>query len=426
MNERIRMLFLAADPVDVLYRPRLGEEIREIDKRIRVAPSAESIELISKWAVTPDDLMESLLMYCPTIVHFTGHGTTNGIALEDEEGRMMIVESKQLQTIFTLFKNSVRLVVFNSCYSKKQMLGLSKMVDYVIGTNAALGDKAAIRFAASFYQALVYGHSVKAAFEFGKCQVSIGGISGSEVFTLLVREGINTSTPFLESELKDKKVLSVKANSKTAKANLQKTISKPNVKKAVSRLAGISSVPSNKRAQARGKSQLSDIGFRSAHPAFEEIFPIEIKESLEKFKSDYPDSRKAAFLMMRFGKTRTHRSIVAGIKKALDPLGISVLRADDRQYHDDLFPNVLTYVYGCGFGIAVFERIETEEFNPNVALEVGYMFALKKQICLLKDRTLKTLHADLVGKLYRIFDPVDPIGTIPKELSQWLKDKGLG
>lgn len=154
--------------------------------------------------------------------------------------------------------------------------------------------------------------------------------------------------------------------------------------------------------------------------------PAEIEESLTRFRRDYPDSNKVAFLMMRFGKTTAHENIVAGIRKALDPQGITVLRADDKQYHDDLFPNVLTYVYGCRFGIAVFERIETEQFNPNVALEVGYMFALRKDVCLLKDRALPTLQADLVGKLYREFDPLDPFDTIPNELSRWLKDKGIG
>ncbi|HEX8141456.1 MAG TPA: hypothetical protein VF553_02605 [Pyrinomonadaceae bacterium] len=153
--------------------------------------------------------------------------------------------------------------------------------------------------------------------------------------------------------------------------------------------------------------------------------PVEIQESLELFKSDHPDPTKVAFAMMRFGNTKAHTDIVTGIQNTLAPYGITAVRADDKQYHDDLFPNVLTYVYGCGFGIAIFERIETEEFNPNVALEVGYMFALKKNVCLLKDKTLKTLHADLVGKLYRVFDPLDPIGTIPDELSRWLKDKRI-
>ncbi len=116
---------------------------------------------------------------------------------------------------------------------------------------------------------------------------------------------------------------------------------------------------------------------------------------------------------------------MGAIRATLNRARILGVRADDKQYHDDLFANVLTYVYGCSFAIAVFERLEKEEFNPNVALEVGYMFALRKQVCLLKDRTLSTLHADLVGKLYREFDPQDPAGTIPEALSRWLKDKGL-
>ena len=66
--------------------------------------------------------------------------------------------------------------------------------------------------------------------------------------------------------------------------------------------------------------------------------------------------------------------------------------------------NILTYIYGCRFGIAVFERIEDEAFNPNVALEVGYMMGLGKPVCYLKERTLRTLHTDLVGQLYSEFD----------------------
>ena len=87
---------------------------------------------------------------------------------------------------------------------------------------------------------------------------------------------------------------------------------------------------------------------------------------------------------------------------------------------------MLTYIIGCGFGIAVFERLEQDEFNPNVSLEVGWMYGLGKSVCLLKDKTLTTLpHADLVGKLYRQFDPQNPKGTIPQVLSKWLNDKGV-
>jgi transcription initiation factor IIE alpha subunit len=154
-------------------------------------------------------------------------------------------------------------------------------------------------------------------------------------------------------------------------------------------------------------------------------FPIEIQESLLRFRVDHPDEAKVAFIMMRFGETGLHEKVLKGIKSALEPHAITGLRADDKQYHDDLFDNILTYIYGCGLGIAVLERIETDDFNPNVSLEIGYMMAIRKPVCLLKDKTLRSLQSDLVGRLYKPFDPQDPIRSIPPVLHKWLADKQL-
>lgn len=154
-------------------------------------------------------------------------------------------------------------------------------------------------------------------------------------------------------------------------------------------------------------------------------YPLEITLSLEKFIEDHPECRRNAFTMMQFGKTTLHDQAVGAIRETLSKYAIEGLRADDKEYHEDLFPNVLTYIYGCSFGIAVFERLETEYFNPNVSLEVGYMRALGKPICLLKDKTLQTLQTDLVGKLYKSFDPQNPKESIPKQLESWLRDKDI-
>jgi hypothetical protein len=128
---------------------------------------------------------------------------------------------------------------------------------------------------------------------------------------------------------------------------------------------------------------------------------------------------------MRFGTTKAHEEIVQSIRAELRRLGVQALRADDKDYHDDLFWNILTYVYGSGFGVAVFERIEQEEFNPNIALEVGYMMALKKPVLLLKDKTLKNLNTDLIGKLYKTFDPQNISESIGPQIQRWINDKGL-
>lgn len=128
------------------------------------------------------------------------------------------------------------------------------------------------------------------------------------------------------------------------------------------------------RLKARGRLALKEATRMIGPAGFSH--PVEIQESLARFRSDHPDEAKVAFIMMRFGQTGLHEKVIKGIKSALEPHGITGLRADDKQYHDDLFDNILTYIYGCGLGIAVFERIETDEFNPNVSLEVGYMMVL--------------------------------------------------
>jgi hypothetical protein len=155
------------------------------------------------------------------------------------------------------------------------------------------------------------------------------------------------------------------------------------------------------------------------------VKPVEIQESLKSFKKDFPDFSKVGFIMMQFGESDAHKKITETIKETLASFNIKGMRSDDKQYHDGLFPNVKTYLYGCGFGIAVYERIEKDSFNPNVSLEVGYMLAMGKPICILKDKTLKSLHADLIDKLYKVFDPQDPEGTIPPQITKWLEDKGI-
>lgn len=156
-----------------------------------------------------------------------------------------------------------------------------------------------------------------------------------------------------------------------------------------------------------------------------QALPVAIQESLQHFRKDYPDPKKVCFIMMRFGDTSAHQAIEQAIKEALNKYGFTGMLARDKEYHEDLYPNIQTYMHGCGFGIAVFERIESDDFNPNVSLEVGYLLGLKKLVLLLKDKTLETLHTDLVGKLYRSFDPLHPEQTIASQVEQWLEDKGL-
>lgn len=155
----------------------------------------------------------------------------------------------------------------------------------------------------------------------------------------------------------------------------------------------------------------------------EQLIPVEIRESIERFRKDHAEP--TAFIMMQFSDKPAHNAIVSAIKATLKTVGITALRADDHQYHDDVLPNVKTYMHGCAFGIAVFERIEGDVFNPNVSLEVGYMMAIGKSICYLKDKSLNRLQTDLISKLYREFDTYAIEKTLPVSLNKWLHEKGI-
>lgn len=150
----------------------------------------------------------------------------------------------------------------------------------------------------------------------------------------------------------------------------------------------------------------------------------EIAKEIEAFNADHKNE-KTAFIIMQFSKTPAHDKIVLAIKEILKKHGIIGLRADDKEYADDLFANIKTYMHCCDFGIGVFERILEDNFNPNVSIEVGYMMGLRKNVCLLKDQTLKNLPTDLMGKLYKQFDPQDVEKTLPDQIEKWIKDKGI-
>jgi len=53
------------------------------------------------------------------------------------------------------------------------------------------------------------------------------------------------------------------------------------------------------------------------------------------------------------------------------------------------------------------------------------MMSMNKEILFLKDKELKSLSADLMGKLYKNFDTYEIENTVPENVNKWLDDKGF-
>ena len=171
-----KILILTANPKDT-DKLRLDEEVRAIQAGLERSRSRDQFEIISKWAVRPDDLRRALLDHEPQLVHFSGHGAgTNGLVLENNVGQMKLVSAQSLARLFRLFQDKVECVLLNACYSEVQAEAIHQHIDQVIGMSQALGDRAAIEFAVGFYDGLGAGRSYADAFEFGLSAIDLEGI----------------------------------------------------------------------------------------------------------------------------------------------------------------------------------------------------------------------------------------------------------
>jgi hypothetical protein len=186
-EKMIKILFLTANPKDSA-RLRLDEESRAIDQALRQAEFRDQFNVQQHWAVRTGDLQGLLLRHKPDIVHFSGHGEQGGIILEDNEGIGKPVSVQALSTLFSVLKDNIRCVVLNACYSEIQANAIAGHIDCVIGMSSAIGDKSAISFATSFYQALGYGRNVKTAFDLGSIQINMEGLDDQDIPKLVAKK----------------------------------------------------------------------------------------------------------------------------------------------------------------------------------------------------------------------------------------------
>ncbi|WP_437754815.1 CHAT domain-containing protein [Sorangium sp. So ce1389] len=195
----VKILVLAANP-HWTDRLRLDREVRQIEAGLRSSRYREAVTLVSRWAVRPDDLQQALLDVEPDIVHFSAHGTADEqLVLDHQDSRGRPVHKQALAALFAILKDRIRVVVLNTCHSKPQAAAIAEHIDCAIGMNRALGDGAAIEFAAAFYQAIGYGRSVQSAFDLARNALQLQGISEDQTPELLVRAGVDARRVVLVS-----------------------------------------------------------------------------------------------------------------------------------------------------------------------------------------------------------------------------------
>lgn len=188
--ERLQILIFAANPHNMV-RLRLDEEVREIRSVIQSSPLRDQISLEDRGAVQPEDFQEELLRVKPQILHFAGHGSSQGLITEGDHGEATMVTSEGLVSLLQIWSErpigapKVKYVILNSCYTRDVAMALSLHVEYVVGMYQEISDKAAIAFAKAIYSALGAGEAIETAFKLGCNILELKGIPEDRIPVLI-------------------------------------------------------------------------------------------------------------------------------------------------------------------------------------------------------------------------------------------------
>ena len=192
----LRLLFLSAQAEsEGTLDP--GRAYRAIEEAIAQAGGKDKIHLVGGWAVRPTDLLPQLDRHRPHLVHLHAHGSTRGMLFEWEDERSVTVKPEAMEAVLRAAGDDVRLVFFGGCHSARLAQSAVSTVDFAVGMNGAVEEKAESRFAATFYGALSAGKSVQSAFVRGLAILDALGLGEQDTPLLRAREGRDAAATVL-------------------------------------------------------------------------------------------------------------------------------------------------------------------------------------------------------------------------------------
>lgn len=191
LPKKITVLFMAANPNDT--QPlMLDEEVRAIQNNIRLSDYRDSIQFESRWAVRSGDIIQAINETTPTIIHFSGHGAESGdLVLLKPDGKKEFVAKEAITAAISTVSDTVRLVVFNTCFSAAQAVSVVQNIEAAIGMSDSVQDDTAITFAAQLYSSIGFGHSLEKSYRQAIAAIMLAGIPQNDVPQLFLRDGID-------------------------------------------------------------------------------------------------------------------------------------------------------------------------------------------------------------------------------------------
>lgn len=136
---------------------------------VETDPGAFAIQVETE--VGGSDLVKLIRRHRPTVLHFAGHGSRDGLYLQGPDGKGQLLSPEALASAVDTV-GSVRLAVLNACYSDATAKALLNAVPVVVGMDDRIPDTLARQFAAEFYGAMAdTDGTVSHAYRVGKASI---------------------------------------------------------------------------------------------------------------------------------------------------------------------------------------------------------------------------------------------------------------
>ena len=181
----MRVLHFSAEPI-CDERLMLSAELRGIADALLPGRVRHDTTLESVPQARPSDVDVYLTNTRPDVVHFSMHGTPEGLMLCDAYLDPKLYETADLKA--ALADLDVTLVVLNACESADVAKAIVEQVDVVIGTTKTLSDDHAIVFSEVFYKSLQVGLSIEKAYDAAMRELEDVSTDASEWYVKLCRE----------------------------------------------------------------------------------------------------------------------------------------------------------------------------------------------------------------------------------------------
>lgn len=207
-KEKISILFIASNP-DIEFiddigntvqqqKLKLDKEAREIHESIQKSLRRDSISFETRWATRVTDLIQFINEVNPTILHFSGHGTSDGkLVFQDNNDKPKLLNMDTLVELINASSDNLRLVVLNNCYSSIISEKIVDNIEASIGMNNSIGDQAAITFASQLYSSIGFGLSLEKAFQQAILALKLYEIPEEHTPQLYLSDGIEAKDIYL-------------------------------------------------------------------------------------------------------------------------------------------------------------------------------------------------------------------------------------